>query len=103
MRPALRLAPMREAASCPRPAATLRRGLCVLLALLSTGAGAETAVSGSISADTTWTTQNAPYRLSGVVSIDSGARLTINPGVKLLMEGGCISARGECLGLYGWA
>jgi parallel beta-helix repeat protein len=38
-------------------------------------------VSGIISADTTWTTENSPYTFTGPVGIAEGVTLTIEPGV----------------------
>lgn len=42
-----------------------------------------TPVQGLIASDTTWTLEGSPYRLAGDVRIDSGARLTIEPGVRV--------------------
>jgi hypothetical protein len=42
---------------------------------------ASTSVSGTITADTTWTRAGSPYVLSGPVNVNSGATLTIEPGV----------------------
>ncbi len=38
-------------------------------------------VSGSITADTTWTLANSPYEVTGDVTVQSAATLTIQPGV----------------------
>ena len=40
-----------------------------------------TQVSGAITADTTWTTANSPYIITGDVTVNAGVRLTIEPGV----------------------
>lgn len=40
-----------------------------------------TNVTGIISSDTTWTTANSPYTLTGPVAVNSGVTLTIEPGV----------------------
>lgn len=42
-----------------------------------------TPVQGLIASDTTWTLEGSPYRLAGDVRIDSGARLTIEPGARV--------------------
>lgn len=42
---------------------------------------AETDVSGTLSADTTWTLAGSPYVVSGGILVAAGATLTIEPGV----------------------
>lgn len=42
-----------------------------------------TDVSGNITTDTTWTTANSPYRVTGALTIKPGATLTIQPGVRV--------------------
>ncbi len=42
---------------------------------------AQTVVSGNISTDTTWTVANSPYIISGILTIDPSAILTIKEGV----------------------
>jgi len=49
---------------------------------------ADTNVSGAIAADTRWTLAGSPYVLSGAVTVQSGAALTIDPGVVVYMTGG---------------
>jgi hypothetical protein len=44
---------------------------------------ASTPVSGTITADTTWTQANSPYTLTGTVYVNSGVTLTIQPGVNI--------------------
>ena len=58
-------------------------------------------ISGKISVDTTFTKAESPYYIVGDVWIDHGARLTIEPGVKIIFKGhhrftvnGSIDARG---------
>jgi hypothetical protein len=60
---------------------------------------AATEVSGSIVSDTTWTVANSPYVITGHIVVESGANLTIDPGVTvkfdwgkiMLVEGGLIA------------
>ncbi len=65
-----------------------RRGIVVLVLALafalvpsSAFGSGPTNVSGTISADTTWTLENSPYVISSSVTVDSGVTLTIEPGV----------------------
>lgn len=61
----------------------------LLVAAIATAAAslpaADVAVSGLISADTTWTADNT-YNLSGYVFVTNGATLTIEPGTKIFGE-----------------
>lgn len=43
-------------------------------------------VSGSISANTTWTKANSPYIVNGNLTVDSGVILTIQPGVTVQID-----------------
>lgn len=43
-------------------------------------------VSGLISVDTTWLLTNSPIVICGAVTVGAGATLTIEPGVKVLLE-----------------
>jgi trimeric autotransporter adhesin len=61
-------------------ALTLAFGSCLAFA------AGPTAVSGSISSNTSWTAADSPYVLSGDVPIIDGAMLSIQPGVTLLMN-----------------
>ncbi len=61
----------------------------------------QTPVSGIISSNTSWTTANSPYIITGNVLLDSGYTLTIQPGVivkfdslKCLQIGGTLTAIG---------
>lgn len=60
-----------------------------------------TIVSGIIASDTTWTSTNSPYSLTGPVGIPSGVTLTIEPGVAVylysyyIMVNGTLLARGN--------
>lgn len=78
--------------------------LCVgLFASMFTGlANAATNVSGSITANTTWTVSNQPYTVTADVIVDSGATLTVEAGVtiymntatNLIVRNGALNARG---------
>ncbi len=46
-----------------------------------------TSVSGSIASDTTWTALHSPYLLTGGITVQGGATLTINPGVTVIAQG----------------
>lgn len=66
------------------------------------GAQAATAVSGAISANTTWTLAQSPYHVTADVSIENGATLNIEAGVvvnfdaakNITVTSGALSARG---------
>jgi RHS repeat-associated protein len=55
-----------------------------------------TNVSGTISVDTTWTSANSPYVLTGLTNVAAGVTLTIQPGV--VVKG---SGQGVGLTVYG--
>lgn len=46
-----------------------------------------TSVPATISANTTWTLANSPYLISSNVTVQTGVRLTIEPGVTVLFDG----------------
>lgn len=49
--------------------------------LLATVSSSSTQVGGTISQDTTWTAANSPYVVTSSVTVDSGVKLVIEPGV----------------------
>ncbi|OHB38481.1 MAG: hypothetical protein A2Y09_04135 [Planctomycetes bacterium GWA2_39_15] len=49
---------------------------------------ADTNVSGYISADTTWTSANSPYVVTGNIVVKSGITLTIEPGITVKTDSG---------------
>jgi hypothetical protein len=61
--------------------------LVILVLLVGTiellPARASTPVAGPITSDTTWTAANSPYTLTGDVTVQGGATLTIEPGVEV--------------------
>ena len=83
---------------------TARTLLLIVVAYLSVAQGtqAATAVSGAITADTTWSLAQSPYQVTADVSVDNGATLTIEAGVvvsfdtakNLTVTNGALSARG---------
>jgi hypothetical protein len=54
----------------------------------ATSAHAATGVSGPITADAAWTVAGSPYVLSGDVTIENGANLSVEPGVTIRMNTG---------------
>lgn len=62
--------------------------LFAMAALLALPAQAQTTVSGAIGANTRWNVAGAPYVVSGNVSIENNAVLTIDPGVTVFMGAG---------------
>lgn len=65
-------------------AATLVSLAAVAVVTLPSVAAAQTAVSGGINADTTWDLAGSPYQLTGDVSVQPGATLTIEAGVEVV-------------------
>lgn len=57
--------------------------LIVLTLHASASAGSSTYVKGVISTDTTWTLANSPYIVTAPAIVESGATLTIEPGVEV--------------------
>lgn len=62
--------------------------LCAIFFITAPVYGA-TSTSGTISSNTTWTKTNSPYTLTGNVAVDSGATLTIEPGVTIQIPSDC--------------
>ena len=50
--------------------------------------GSVQTVSGTVSADTTWTAANGPYQVSGTLTINSGVTLTIQAGTTVYFANG---------------
>lgn len=65
--------------------------VCSVVLLLgtmyATTAQAATPVSGVITTDATWTKALSPYEVVGNLGVDTGATLTIEPGVKVIFKG----------------
>ena len=71
----------------------LRRGiaagtLLVLTLGFALGAVAETRLEGQIRQDQLWEEGQSPYRITGLVSVERGATVTIAPGVVVCFEKG---------------
>lgn len=60
-----------------------RIAILCFLALLGTTPASATNVSGPINANTTWNLAGSPYVVVGVVTINAGVTLTIEPGVQV--------------------
>ncbi|MCW3105342.1 MAG: hypothetical protein JWO09_3782 [Bacteroidetes bacterium] len=73
-----------------------RISIITLLSLIfSIGANSQTAVSGSIFSNTTWTISGSPYIVTGNVVLFSAATLTIDPGVVVKFDSAaCLEVRG---------
>lgn len=54
--------------------------LCLSVCFASTKASAQTYVPSKITANTTWKAVNGPYVIAGIVSVNAGVTLTIEPG-----------------------
>ncbi|MBL8014136.1 MAG: right-handed parallel beta-helix repeat-containing protein, partial [Candidatus Omnitrophica bacterium] len=61
--------------------------LCFGLTFVPASVDAATNVSGSITVNTTWSKANSPYIVSGNLTVNSGATLTIQPGVDVKFDG----------------
>ena len=61
--------------------------ICILVLFLVLGVGAEghaqTPVSGAITADTHWTLAGSPYQVTDSVTVEQGATLTVDAGVRV--------------------
>ena len=62
--------------------------LLLFVLLISSPVYAQTSVSGTISANETWTVENSPYTVTGHVTVASGVTLTIEPGVTVKFDAG---------------
>jgi hypothetical protein len=63
--------------------------------LVFTPVQATTAVSGSITSDTTWKKANSPYQITSWLTVEEGVTLTIEPGVTVDMNGWYMSVLGH--------
>ena len=76
-------------------------GLTFLVSMHFAIAQSGTSVNGIISSDTKWTKANSPYTLTGPVALNTGATLTIKPGVTVnlndyyIQVNSTLSARGS--------
>jgi hypothetical protein len=61
---------------------------------LSLYVGAQTQTNGIINSDIVWDKTNSPYVLTGPVTINSGAKLTIEAGVQVDLNGNYLQADG---------
>lgn len=82
----------------------MQKPLLFLAALFCSFLSYATNVSGLISSNTTWTKANSPYIVTGDIDVDTGATLTIEPGVQVRFDGnyflkidGMIIAKGTAL------
>lgn len=60
----------------------------ILFPLFTSYVSADTNVSGSITSDTVWESLNSPYIVTDDISVSSGIKLTIEPGVTVRFESG---------------
>ena len=60
--------------------------LCLVAGLVGWSSAAATNVSGPITTDTTWDAAGSPYIVTGDVTVQNNAVLTIDPGVEVLFE-----------------
>ncbi|MFN0204013.1 MAG: right-handed parallel beta-helix repeat-containing protein [Bacteroidia bacterium] len=58
----------------------------LFIIFVTTASYAQTPVSGGIYNNTTWTLANSPYLMTGAIVVFPGKTLTIEPGVKVLVE-----------------
>jgi len=63
--------------------------LCALLSISAKIVDA-TDITGTVSSSVTWTKNGSPYRLTGNLTVASGATLTVEPGVTIQIPSNCI-------------
>ena len=55
---------------------------------ITAGLIGQTNVSGTYTGDSTWTSANSPYIVTGILIVDAGASLTIESGVEVRFNTG---------------
>ncbi|MBS1779627.1 MAG: T9SS type A sorting domain-containing protein [Bacteroidetes bacterium] len=66
----------------------MKKPILLILGLLSLSLNVlATNVSGYIGSNATWTKANSPYVITGDIDVDTGATLTIEPGVTIIADG----------------
>jgi hypothetical protein len=72
-------------------------GLILPSGIIFSTAQAFTNVTGIIYSDTTWTKANSPYNLTGIVTVNKGAKLTVEAGATINLNGYNIQVNGTLM------